>query len=243
MALVLWCLGYTDLATTHTESADSTTRESTHISICHYDIHMGIYALCRDDVQMVRRHGESIDQLADEYDMTQYRQYSEILLGWAAVALGDESGIQRFQRGIESYTEAGALVYVPIFTTSFASQLLQLDRIEEAHQTIRIARRTMQTSGERFVEAELLRVEGDMYLRNSEQAIARTCYERAIETARYQNAKSWELRATASLAALLEEQGEKQHAHDLLDGVYSWFSEGLESQDLNNARLLLDRLT
>jgi predicted ATPase len=243
MAFVLWCLGYLELATSHAESAVSTVRESTHVSICHIDIHLGMYGQCRGDVHMVRRHGESIDQLADEYDMAQYRQYGEILLGWASVASGDESGIQRFQRGIESYTGAGALVFVPIFTTTFASLLLQLGRIKEAHQSIRLARQTMQNTGERLMEAELHRVEGEVYLRNSEQTKARTCYERAIETARNQNAKSWELRATTSLAALLGERGEKQHAHDLLDGVYGWFSEDLESQDLKKARLLLDQLT
>ena len=243
MAIVLWCLGYSDLATTHAESADSMARESAHVlSICHTDLHLGMYAQFRGDAHMVRRHGESIDQLADEYDMTQWRQLSEIFLGWASVALGDESSIHRFQRGIESYTDAGARMFVPIFTTTFASLLLQLDRFEEAHQTISVARRTMQATGQRLVEAELLRVEGDLYLQNSKQAKARACYERSIEAARNQNAKSWELRTTMSLAAFLGERGEKQHAHDLLDGVYGWFSEDLESQDLKKARLLLDQL-
>ena len=64
-----------------------------------------------------------------------------------------------------------------------------------------------------------------------------------VETARKQSAKAWELRAATSFAELLGEQGEKQQARDLLDGVYSWFSEGLESQDMKRAGRLLDQLT
>ncbi len=82
-----------------------------------------------------------------------------------------------------------------------------------------------------------------MHLRDSDEAQARACYERAIEISHNQNARSWELRASTSLAALLGEQGEKQHAHDLLNGVYSWFSEGLESRDLKKANSLLDQLS
>lgn len=243
LALVLWCLGYPELATTHAESAVSAARESTYVSICHNEMNLGIYTLCRGDADMVRRHGVSLEQLADEYDMTQYRQFSEIYLGWASVALGDESGIQRFQRAIESYTDAGAFIYAPIFTTTFASQLLQLGRIQDARQTIEMARQIMYTTDERFIEAELLRVQGDIYLQSAEQAKASSCYQRAIETARKQSAKAWELRAATSFAELLGEQGEKQQARDLLDGVYSWFSEGLESQDMKRAGRLLDQLT
>jgi len=244
MALVLWFLGYPDQAATTADKAISIARESAHVlSICHTDLFLGMYGQCRGDAHMVRRHGESIDQLADDYDMTQWRQFSEIFLGWASVALGDESSIHRFQRGIESYIGAGALMFVPIFSTTFSSLLLQLGRIEEAHRTIRVTRRTMEATGQRLAEAELLRVEGDVFLRNSDEVQARACYKRAIETARIQSARSWELRASMSLAALLGEQGEKQHAYDLLDGVYGWFSEGMESHDLKKARSLLDQLS
>ena len=67
----------------------------------------------------------------------------------------------------------------------------------------------MEATGQRLAEAELLRVEGDVFLRNSDEVQARACYERAIETARIQSARAWELRASMSLAALLGEQGRK----------------------------------
>ena len=74
------------------------------------------------------------------------------------------------------------------------------------------------------------------------QAEAETCFQHALEMARTQQAKSFELRAATSLARLWQQQGERQEAHDLLAPVYGWFTEGFDTADLQEAKALLDEL-
>jgi len=244
MGLVLWCLGYPDRAAEQADRAVSTAYETAHVNtICYTDAHIAIYALCCNDVDRALRHCESLAKLAGEHGMALWRSLGDVLFGGEDASQGNESGVHQYQRGFDSFTGSGSRLFIPFLAIRFASGLLTLDRIEEALGTIGGARQMMQSTSERWAEAELHRVEGDVYLRKSDETQARACYERAIETARDQNARSWELSATTSLAELLGEQGENQQGYDLLDGIYSWFSEGFESQDLKKAKSLLDQLS
>src|SRR5438309_674225 len=72
---------------------------------------------------------------------------------------------------------------------------------------------------------------------------AEACFRRAIEVARKQEARSWELRATVSLARLWDQQGKRREAHQMLANIYGWFTEGFDTADLKNAKVLLDDLT
>jgi predicted ATPase len=99
-------------------------------------------------------------------------------------------------------------------------------------------------SGARFFEAELYRLRGDLLRSDGTQAEAEAEaeYERAIEIARAQKAKSWELRASTSLARLRVDQGRRAQALELLTPIYSSFTEGFGTRDLQEARILLDTL-
>ncbi len=100
------------------------------------------------------------------------------------------------------------------------------------------------TTGERWYEAELYRLKGELLLQQSSdnQAEAEACFQQALDVARHQQAKSFELRAATSLARLWQQQGKRQEAHDLLAPVYSWFTEGFDTADLQDAKALLDEL-
>jgi predicted ATPase len=91
---------------------------------------------------------------------------------------------------------------------------------------------------DRFYDAEIHRVTGDLLLRQdaSNFAKADSCFRKAIEIARTQSAKSWELRATASLARLLKSQGRNQEARAMLAEIYNWFTEGSDTTDLKDAK-------
>ena len=93
-------------------------------------------------------------------------------------------------------------------------------------------------------EPEVHRLIGDLLLRRNPSAPdqAETFYRRAIERARSQEAKSWELRAVTSLARLWRDQGKRAEAHELLAPVYGWFTEGFDTSDLKDAKALLDHL-
>ena len=96
-----------------------------------------------------------------------------------------------------------------------------------------------------YYEAEMHRLKGELLLRqdNSNAAEAQNCFQRAIEIARKQSAKSWELRATMSLARLLAKQGNRDEARAMLAEIYNWFTEGFDTADLKDAKALLDRLS
>jgi predicted ATPase len=100
------------------------------------------------------------------------------------------------------------------------------------------------TTGERWCEAELHRLKGELLLQGSSENAteAEACFHHALEIARTQQAKSFELRAATSLARLWQHQGKRQEAHDLLAPVYGWFTEGFDTADLKDAKALLDAL-
>jgi predicted ATPase len=115
-------------------------------------------------------------------------------------------------------------------------------RITEGLSTIAEAQAS---EGEKWWAAERHRIEGDLLLASavSEEDRAEQSYRSAMETARQQQAKSWELRACRSLADLMCRQGRTAEARDLLAPVYGWFTEGFDTADLKEAKALLDELT
>jgi len=100
------------------------------------------------------------------------------------------------------------------------------------------------TTGERWYAPELYRLKGALLLRYSSdnQAEAENCFHQAMAIAQNQQAKSLELRAAINLARLWQQQGKHQEAHDLLAPVYGWFTEGFDTPDLQDAKMLLDEL-
>jgi predicted ATPase len=102
----------------------------------------------------------------------------------------------------------------------------------------------VETTRERWFEAEIYRVAGEVALKSPERDAAETTgyFERALSVARQQQAKSWELRAAMSMARLWRDQGKRDEARDLLAPVYGWFTEGFDTLDLKEAKALLDEL-
>src|SRR5262249_51794688 len=102
----------------------------------------------------------------------------------------------------------------------------------------------VETTGERWYEAEIYRLKGALLVQQNtaNQAEAETCFHHALDIARNQQAKSFELRAATSLARLWQQQGKRQEAHGLLAPVYQWFTEGFDTADLKEAKALLDEL-
>src|SRR5262249_52298700 len=94
----------------------------------------------------------------------------------------------------------------------------------------------------RFYEAELSRLQGELTLARAagQQAEAEACFQQALDIARRQQAKSWELRAAMSLARLWQQQGKRAEAHALLAPLYGWFTEGFDTADLQEAKALLE---
>jgi predicted ATPase len=122
--------------------------------------------------------------------------------------------------------------------TAARSGLVELETVREAFETI-------ERTGTRFNKAEILRLKGELLLldKNEPRAEAVSCFREAIKLARHQSAKSWELRATTSLARLLAAQDRCEEARAMLADIYNWFTEGFDTVDLKDAKALLDELS
>ena len=120
----------------------------------------------------------------------------------------------------------------------------ELGQFDDAWRCIREAMTAVETTKERWCEAEVHRIAGEIALKSAQTDAAESeeYFERALAVARQQQAKSWELRAAMSLARLWRDQGKVQQARELLAPVYGWFTEGFDTRDLKEAKALLDEL-
>jgi predicted ATPase len=125
-----------------------------------------------------------------------------------------------------------------------AEACLRAGRLEEGEAALAEATNTIADTGERFYEAEVSRLRGELALARSpaDWVAAEAAFLGAIEVARRQEARSWELRATTSLARLWQGQRKREQARQLLSEAYGWFTEGFETLDLRDARALLSEL-
>jgi len=146
--------------------------------------------------------------------------------------------------GIAAYRSAGAKIFEPWYLSFLASAYAQLGQFDDAWRCIGEAMTAMETTKERWCEAEVNRVAGEIALLSPERetAEAQTYFERALSVACQQQAKSWELRAAMSVARLWRDQGKRDEARDLLAQVYGWFNEGFDTRDLKEAKALLEEL-
>jgi predicted ATPase len=146
--------------------------------------------------------------------------------------------------GFEDALATGHKTSRPMYCALLAEAYGKIGQLEEASRMLVDALDAIEGGGQRYYEAETYRFKGELHLREAnsdvEQAVA--CFQRAVDVARRQQAKSWELRAAMSLARLWADHGRRADAHDLLAPVYGWFTEGFETRDLKDAKALLDAL-
>ena len=172
-----------------------------------------------------------------------------ILHGWALAAQGQgEAGIAQMRQGLASWQATGATVHRTLFLALLAEAYGQTGAVDMSLAVLADALRHVHTTGERFYEAELYRLKGEFLQREPDRGqpstlTPETCFLRALDIARSQDAKAWELRAAMSLSHLWWRQGKRQDAYDLLAPVYDWFTEGLDTSDLIEAKQLLDELS
>ncbi len=139
---------------------------------------------------------------------------------------------------------SGSEILTPILLNVLAEALGNAGQVEEGLAVAAEAQAFVAGTGERFAEAEVSRIKGDLLLAHPtpDPAHAEAAFREALDVARRQSARSWELRAATSLARLLRDQGRSDEARALLAPVYDWFTEGFDTADLKDAKALLDEL-
>ena len=147
-------------------------------------------------------------------------------------------------QGIAAWRATGAAQLVPYFSTLLADVYGHRGHTAKGLQALAEADTLIEQHEERWWEAEVCRLRGVLLLRQAvpQPEEAEACFQRALEVARRQEAKSLELRAAMSLARLWQQQGKRAEAHELLAPIYGWFTEGFDTADLQEAKALLEEL-
>jgi predicted ATPase len=161
-----------------------------------------------------------------------------------------EEGIELIRRGVAAQLATAAALFRPYRLCDLAKAYGTAGRFEEGLAAVAEAIAIVEKTDERFCEAELHRLNGDLVLRRSSgetepvvQTEAEECFRKAIEIAHRQEAKSLELRAVMSLSRLLKDQGKTGEARSMLTEIYGWFTEGFDTADLQDAKALLEELS
>jgi predicted ATPase/class 3 adenylate cyclase len=247
MSWPLWLLGHVDMAikrmATAIERADAI--DHPHSQAYAYYYASVLHALCGE---LPRAHGfaERCLTLSEEHGFQQWRGLARAIRGICATMLDPSSNaIEEIQNALDEYRGAGyqlgiTALYVLLCPALMVSQQHQaaLDLIEQGLVTVG-------RNSERIFEAELYRLKARAVLVSNApdaQIAALSLLDHAMTTARSQHARSLELRVARDLAALLIDQGKHKDALTLLAPIYSWFSEGFDTQDLKEAKALLERL-
>jgi predicted ATPase len=149
------------------------------------------------------------------------------------------------RQGLAAYLATGAELGRPRQLAMLAEAYGRVGQTAEGLAILAEALTAVHKTGERSYEAELYRLKGELLLQqpagNGDEA--ETCFQLAIDVAHHQQAKSLELRAAMSLSRLWQQQGKRDEARELLAPIYGWFSEGVDTADLQEAKALLEELS
>jgi len=242
----LWHAGYPGRARAKAEETLSLARELSHpltqgVALAYATM---LHQLCREPAQ-VNSLAETTIAQCTEHGFPYYLAWAEVLQGWShAAGSSPEKGVAEIRRGID-VLQAKAGARLSYYRALLAEACGWAGHIDEAFQALADGFAAIQKTEERWWEAELHRLQGEL-LRSqtvSRPAEAEASFHRAIEVARGQHAKSLELRAALSLGQLWRDEGRRDDAHRLVAEVYGWFTEGFDTPDLREAMSLLEELS
>jgi class 3 adenylate cyclase/predicted ATPase len=202
------------------------------------------YVFCGEWV-VAAEHLDELSGFAEEKGSLYWKAFATWLRGWLLAHAGKASeAFETLTSGIAAWRSTGATLFAPMHLSYSAAVYAQLGRFDDARHSIGEAARAIEASKEMWFAAEATRIAGEVALVSPEpQAMkAEAHFECALAIARQQKAKSWELRASMSLARLWRDQGKVQQARELLAPVYGWFNEGFDTRDLKEAKALLEEL-
>jgi predicted ATPase/class 3 adenylate cyclase len=246
LSWALWMLGYSEQALTRSRQACALAQKLAHpYSLTYALVFASALSMFRREAQRVQEQAEAAIALAHEQG---FARWLAVGMGWRGWALAEQGAVQD---GLAQLRQAP--------TVGLSQQPLRLAEVYgkagQPEQGLRVLTETLaavSSNGERRFEAELYRLRGELLLMQSAgtrgsrtaqaEVEAETCFRRAIEVARLQQAKAFELRAAMSLSRLWQRQGQRHAARDTLAIVYGWFTEGFDTPDLQEAKALLEAL-
>jgi predicted ATPase len=266
-AFTLWLRGYPDKAQSGMLEALTLARQLSHpFSLAWALNHTARLHYLRREGQAAQEWIQSQLPLSGEHGFPYWLAVGTILRGWALAEQGKSAeGISQLCRGLAAHQATGSNLNRPDYLAMLAEAYGKAGQAEAGLYTVAEALAAVDRTEERFYEAELYRLKGELSLQKSRVGIAHhdgtvaeagtvggarptgeeeaeVCFLKAIDIARKQQAKSLELRAATSLARLWRQQGKQAEARQMLAEVYNWFTEGFDTKDLQEAKALLEEL-
>jgi class 3 adenylate cyclase/predicted ATPase len=242
-ALAQWMLGYPDTALADANHALVDARAGGQAGTLMYaQFHTSLTNVLCANYAAATAQSDEVVRLADEKNAAIWKALATMQKGCVLALSGKASeGIQMITSGITTYKSTGSRVYLPIFLAHLARAYAEVGQFDDAWHCIGEALSAVETTKERWYEAEINRIGGEIALRLPQlgSAQAEAFFERALTIARAQQAKSWELRAAMSAARFWRDQGMRAKANALLAPIYGWFTEGFNTHDLKQAKASL----
>ena len=246
-SIVLWMLGYPEAALTDVDQALKDARE-----IGHAPSLMLALALTSLTHLLLGNYAEATAQ-ADELVAMAEEKSAALFKAWGSIEQGcvlaptskASDAVHRITSGIAAFRSTGATYFLPTWLSYLAKAYADLGQFDDAWRCIGEAIVVVEKTKETWWEAEVNRIAGEIALMSPERdtAKAEAYFDRALAVARKQQAKSWELRAAMSMARLWRDQGKLQQGRELLAPVYGWFTEGFDTLDLKEAKVLMEQLS
>jgi class 3 adenylate cyclase/predicted ATPase/tRNA A37 threonylcarbamoyladenosine biosynthesis protein TsaE len=242
----LWLLGYPAASRDDGERAVKNAREIGHATTLMFALHgAGFNHTCRRDLAAAIARIDELIALAEEKDAPYWKATGTALRGWLFALTGKASdAVRAITSGITSLRSTGTTLYEPRHLWHLAMAYAELGQLDDAWRCIDEAMAKVERSQEKWCEAEVHRIAGEIALKSLAPGPERAeaYFNHALAVARKQQAKSWELRAAMSMARLWRDQGKRAEARELLAPVYGWFTEGFDTLDLKEAKALLDEI-
>jgi DNA-binding winged helix-turn-helix (wHTH) protein/predicted ATPase/class 3 adenylate cyclase len=242
-AQALWHLGYPDQALQRSQAALVLARQLDHPYSLVWTLSWAAILHChRREPQAALEQLEAAVALATQHKFVQWAAQGTILCGRLLAMQGHAAeGIAQVQQGLAAYRATGSALLQPYFLALLAEAYWSVGQVEAGLTVLTEALRLVDDTGERWYQAELYRLKGELLLdlsveRHVEAAL---CLQQALDIACHQQAKSLELRAAVSLARLWQQQGKSAAARQLLVESYRWFTEGFATADLQEVQGLL----
>jgi predicted ATPase len=263
-AWALWFLGYPDQALRRYHETLTLVQGLSHpLSLIVALFCAALLHQYRREGQTAQERAEAVMALSAEQGFPDWLAWGTMMRGWALAEQGqEEEGITQIRQGLAAYRAIGGETMGSYFLALVAEAYGQVGQSEEGFTVLAEALAVVDRTGERFYEAELYRIKGTLTLQKFQvssfklqveeslassvqhlESEAEEYFLKAVEIARKQQAKSWELRATVSLAKLWQQQGRQKDAHQMLAQICNWFTEGFDTRDLQEAKALLDALS
>jgi adenylate cyclase len=280
-AQTLWYRGYPDQALERVRHLLSLAQALSHpFSLAGALGYVALVHQFRREGQDAQAQAEALLTLAHEHGFAFWSAWGTSLQGWALVERAarsgareqGEAGLGQLWEGLAALRATGGELWVPAFLGSVAQASAQGGQAKEGLRVVAEALALVEKNEERWTEAELYRLKGELTLQSKTslgqvsdksrasqeksedpntqhptpstqaEAEAEACFLKAIEIAQKQQAKSLELRASTSLARLWQQQGKRAEAHTMLSEIYNWFTEGFDTKDLQEAKALIEEL-